>query len=390
MISKLTSVKKMYLVNFFISISLYFPVEVAYLNSLGFSSMQITVINLCLPLFIGILEIPTGHLGDLISRKKVMLYSILTFVISLLTLIIFRNFHMILIAYFLEGLGWSLASGNNESLLKDIVNADVSKFNKSLSKFYEFSFLATLTSSILLVIITTFYGENYTLLLIVTFIIRLFALVMGLMIKETSTNGKESMSNTLTIGNALKAFLQSSETISIGIYEGIGRFQFFFPTIYQIILLLNGFPLNYIVYINFGYVVFQFLVQRYSQHIIKFFKRRLLLVILPILQSLLMLSLFSKNIVIIAISIIIIYMCIPLKTQITNEYKHIYIDDDNRSTYISVVSFISLVFSTVVFFAIGYIFDHSHFMGEISMILSISIISILCVKNITKLDRKFE
>lgn len=70
MISKLTSVKKMYLVNFFISISLYFPVEVAYLNSLGFSSMQITVINLCLPLFIGILEIPTGHLGDLISRKK--------------------------------------------------------------------------------------------------------------------------------------------------------------------------------------------------------------------------------------------------------------------------------------------------------------------------------
>lgn len=325
MISKLTSVKKMYLVNFFISISLYFPVEVAYLNSLGFSSMQITVINLCLPLFIGILEIPTGHLGDLISRKKVMLYSILTFVISLLILIMFRNFHMILIAYFLEGLGWSLASGNNESLLKDIVNADVSKFNKSLSKFYEFSFLATLTSSILLVIITTFYGENYTLLLIVTFIIRLFALVMGLMIKETSTNGKESMSNTLTIGNALKAFLQSSETISIGIYEGIGRFQFFFPTIYQIILLLNGFPLNYIVYINFGYVVFQFLVQRYSQHIIKFFKRRLLLVILPILQSLLMLSLFSKNIVIIAISIIIIYMCIPLKTQITNEYKHIYI-----------------------------------------------------------------
>lgn len=156
MISKLTSVKKMYLVNFFISISLYFPVEVAYLNSLGFSSMQITVINLCLPLFIGILEIPTGHLGDLISRKKVMLYSILAFVISLLILIIFRNFYMILIAYFLEGLGWSLASGNNESLLKDIVNADVNKFNKSLSKFYEFSFLATLTSSILLVIITTF------------------------------------------------------------------------------------------------------------------------------------------------------------------------------------------------------------------------------------------
>ena len=124
---------------------------------------------------------------------------------------------MVLIAYFLEGLGWSLASGNNESLLKDIVNADVSKFNKSLSKFYEFSFLATLTSSILLVIITTFYGENYTLLLIVTFVIRLFALVMGLMIKETSTNRKESMSNTLTIGNALKVFLQSSETISIGI-----------------------------------------------------------------------------------------------------------------------------------------------------------------------------
>ena len=45
MATKLTSVKKMYLVNFFISISLYFPVEVAYLNSLSFSSMQITVIN---------------------------------------------------------------------------------------------------------------------------------------------------------------------------------------------------------------------------------------------------------------------------------------------------------------------------------------------------------
>lgn len=390
MIHKLTSTKKMYLVNFFISISLYFPIEVAYLNSLGFSGIQITIINLCLPLFIGLLEIPTGHLGDIISRKVVMLYSVLTFIISLLILIVFKNFYMILVAYFLEGLGWSLASGNNESLLKDIVNADVSEFNKSLSKFYEFSFLATLTSSILLVIITTLNGENYTLLLIITFVIRMFALILGLMVKENKLVQNDNRENTLTMSGALKRFLKSSETISIGIYEGVGRFQFFFPTIYQIILLANGFPLNYIVYINFGYVIFQFIVQRYSQIIIKTFKRRYLLVFLPILQSLLMVSLFTENIIIIAISIIIIYACIPLKTQIASEYKHIYVDDNNRSTYISIVSFIALVFSTVIFFVIGYIFDYSHFMGEISMILSVSLISLLCVKNIQKLDRKFE
>ncbi len=390
MIYKLTSVTKMYLINYFISISLYFPIEVAYLNSLGFSGVQITIINLCLPLFIGLLEIPTGHLGDLISRKKVMIYSIITFIISLMILICFKSFYMILVAYFLEGLGWSLASGNNESLLKDVVNANGSEFNKSLSKFYEFSFLATLTSSILLVIITTINGENYTVLLIFTFIIRVFALVFGLTIKENRVNGYKSRHNTLTIGKALSVFLKSSETISIGIYEGIGRFQFFFPTIYQIILLLNGFPLSYIVYINFGYVVFQFIVQKYSQNIIKKLKRRYLLVALPLIQSVLMISLFTENIIIIAISIIMIYMCIPLKNQITNEYKHIYVDDDNRSTYISIVSFISLVFSTAVFFVIGYIFDCSHFIGEISMILSISVISLLCVKNIQKLDRKFE
>lgn len=386
----ISSPYKMYLMNYFISLSLYFPMEVAYLNSLNFSAIQITIINLCLPLFIGLLEVPTGHLGDIKSRKSIMIYAIISFIVSLIILLFFRNFYMIIIAYFLEGLGWSLASGNNEALLKDVVNSDIDGFNRSLSKFYEFSFLATLSSSIILVIITSLGYGDYRVFLSITLLFRIIALIIGFKVNSVIELKEDNLGSVLSIKEAAKKYLHSIISISIAIYEGIGRFQFYFPTIYQIVLLTNGFPIRYIAYINFGYVIFQFIVQRYSQSFIKKFSRKKLLYFLPLFQSIMMLAIFSNNILILSISIILIYACIPLKNQITNEYKHIYADDLNRSTYISIISFIALTFSTIVFFIVGLIFNYSNFMGEIVFILIVAFTSIACVKNITKLDSKFE
>ncbi|MDE6475917.1 MAG: MFS transporter [Erysipelotrichaceae bacterium] len=387
---KLSSLRKMCLMNYFISISLYFPIEVAYLNSLGFSGIQITMINLCLPLFIGILEIPTGHLGDIKSRKTIMVYAILSFILSLVILLSFRNFFMIFIAYFLEGLGWSLASGNNDALLKDVMNSDVEGFNKGLSKFYEFSFLATLSSSILLVTMTSLGYDDFKLLLVITLIIRVLALVFGLSVTAQNRKQEDCKKHVLSISEATKKYIKNKTTIAIAVYEGIGRFQFFFPTIYQIVLIVNGFPIKYIAYINFGYVVLQYFIQKYSQRIIKAFTRKQLLYILPLIQSLLMLSVFTDNIFILSISIILIYACIPLKTQIANEYKHIYIDDYNRSTYISIVSFIALTFSTIAFFIVGITFNFSNFLGKVVFIALIVFFSLITVKRIVVLDSKFD
>lgn len=387
---KLSSLRKMCLMNYFISISLYFPIEVAYLNSLGFSGIQITMINLCLPLFIGILEIPTGHLGDIKSRKDIMVYAILSFILSLVILLSFKNFFMIFIAYFLEGLGWSLASGNNDALLKDVMNSDVEGFNKGLSKFYEFSFLATLSSSILLVTMTSLGYDDFRLLLVITLIIRILALVFGLSVTTQNRKQEDCKKYVLSISEATKKYIKNKTTIAIAVYEGIGRFQFFFPTIYQIVLIVNGFPIKYIAYINFGYVVLQYFIQKYSQRIIRTFTRKQLLYILPLIQSLLMLSVFTDNIFILSISIILIYACIPLKTQIANEYKHIYIDDYNRSTYISIVSFIALTFSTIAFFIVGVTFNFSDFLGKVVFITLIVFFSLITVKRIVVLDSKFD
>ncbi len=388
--NKVSSLRKMCLMNYFISISLYFPIEVAYLNSLGFSAIQITIINLCLPLFIGILEIPTGHLGDIKSRKSIMVYSIVSFIMSLIILLSFKNFFMIFIAYFLEGLGWSLASGNNDALLKDIMNSEVDEFNQGLSKFYEFSFLATLSSSILLVAMTSFGYDDFKLLLIITLMIRVLALVFGLSVTSQNRKQEDCEKYVLSISEATKKYIKNKTTIAIAVYEGIGRFQFFFPTIYQIVLIINGFPIKYIAYINFGYVVLQYFIQKYSQCIIKAFTRKTLLYILPLIQSTLMLSLFTNNILILSISIILIYACIPLKTQIANEYKHVYIDDYNRSTYISIVSFIALTFSTVIFFIVGLVFNYSDIIGKIAFITLIIFFSMISIKSIVVLDSKFD
>lgn len=154
------SMKLLNNISFLTGFSLFLPLETAYFNSLGFSSLQITTLNLSLPLFMGIMEIPTGYLSDKVKRKKITVFSTLFLLLSMFVLTLSGNIHFIFLAYFLEGIGWSLASGNNESLIMELVDSEEMKFNKALSKYYEYSFFASVLCSIILVISTNLKFEN--------------------------------------------------------------------------------------------------------------------------------------------------------------------------------------------------------------------------------------
>lgn len=211
---------------------------------------------------------------------------------------------------------------------------------------------------------------------------RCFALLCALFIKSESVN-RETPEKGL-MKSTLELFKKEG-TLSLIIYEGIGRIQFFLPTIYQLILLKNGASLGILTIINLISIMLQFLIQRYSQPIIHKFKRANLLKLLPILQALLITLLLSNINIIICVSIILVYSCIPIKNQAVNEIKHRIIEDYQRSTYISVVSLGSLVFNTVVFWMVGAIFNFSNIFGIIALGATLALCSLFSANSIQKL-----
>ena len=66
-----------------------------------------------------ILEVPTGVLADLLGKKKTLLISRLMYVFEIIIIAFFNGFWPFLIAKVISGIGVSLGSGTNESLIYD-------------------------------------------------------------------------------------------------------------------------------------------------------------------------------------------------------------------------------------------------------------------------------
>lgn len=81
--------------NFLVTASLFVPIEVLYYNSINFTAAQIAILSLSISLFIALLEIPTGLLSDILTKKKILVMSNLSFVLSMIVLLSTESFHII-------------------------------------------------------------------------------------------------------------------------------------------------------------------------------------------------------------------------------------------------------------------------------------------------------
>ena len=116
--------QKIYLFSFFWMFLVVIPIAVPYFQSLGLSMSQIFQLQAIYGLAVAMLEVPTGYLGDLFSRKFSMIVGAFISGVGFTVLACAHDFYGVLAFELLAALGNCFVSGSDVSLLYDSFDAN--------------------------------------------------------------------------------------------------------------------------------------------------------------------------------------------------------------------------------------------------------------------------
>lgn len=110
---------------------------IIYLLTLGFNDYKIGLLQSSLFFSTFIFEIPTGILGDLIGKKKILLLGNFFQIISLFLIILNSTFNYFLLSFILEGMSFAFFSGTHSALFYETIT-DLDKNYIKTNSMYNF------------------------------------------------------------------------------------------------------------------------------------------------------------------------------------------------------------------------------------------------------------
>lgn len=343
------------------TLSLYSPIEVIYLKSIGLPLIIISALNLTVPLICGLMEFPTGIIGDYIGRKKTLLLCQISFVLSMSVILFFKSIPLLFLAYILEGIGWSFYSGNTEA----IVVEDTKKHKLDTNYFIAFFYTGMSIGSVLsgfFNTVTLYFGDvtNLRLILIISTFTRLIALTLSIKLKiHTPTTDKNTSSS--VVKNTPLSIMKESwrvisndySSLSIVIYETFSRLQFFLPVIIQPLLLHKGINIFYFgVIFSFTQLIVLF-IQKRCHRLVELIGEKRLLYSCSLMSALGILLLLFKPVFLTILGLILIMSVGPIKNQSLALIKNAKVDDHIRASYLSIISLLVLLINTLYLTFIG-------------------------------------
>ncbi len=114
--------KRIYLFSFFFNFLVIIPVIVPLFGSLGLSMRQVFEVQAIFGLAVMFAEIPTGYLGDMWGRKKILLLGSFINAIGFTWLPFAQGYSGIVLFEVIVGVGMSFVSGSDISLLYETVS----------------------------------------------------------------------------------------------------------------------------------------------------------------------------------------------------------------------------------------------------------------------------
>lgn len=379
-------------VTFFITLSLYAPIEVVYLKKVGIPISIISLLNLVVPLTCAFMEIPTGILGDYLGRKKSLLLSQISFFASMLILLYANQIWQFFLVYILEGLGWSFFSGNTDAIVVEDSMAHKADISKQLALFYAgFSFGPVISGILNTSVALLNTTPNFKLLILLSAITRACALSLAFLVKSNNSSDpaieEQNESPVKLFIQGFNLIKKNSFSTSVIIYEATGRIFFYLPVLIQPLLMQKG-----IKFIYFG-IIFTFAqlvtlaVQYKVDVIVKKFGISSIIKASPIIIALGLLLLFIRNVYVIILSLIMIQAIGPIRNQCLSLQKNNFVSNNIRATYLSSISFCVLIINSLALSLSGVILEKSFYIG-ILVICIICLSGLIPYKNILNIGEE--
>lgn len=348
--------KLVFVIFFLINLSLFTPIETLYFLNKGLPVQIISILNLTVPLICAIMEIPTGVLGDHIGRKYTFVMAVVALALSSLILLFANNIILYFLVYIVEGMGWSLFSGNTDAIIVEESNKKKIDVGTQLAFIYTGFTFSPIIAGVLNSFIISKTANSFRLLIIVTFLFRLLSIVISLFVKVEGSSNRNS--TPLNIFHNCISFIKSNKTcLLIVVYEATGRLQFYIPVLVQTILSHNKFDIKMFGLIYTCLQVVVTLSQLYANKVMLKLKTYKTLKYSTIMLTLGAALLIPQKSILAIIGMGIIIGIGPIRNQPLMIIKNKMINNDIRSSYISTLSFMVLVLNFILLSIIGFIFS---------------------------------
>lgn len=347
-------------VNLLVTLSLFSPVEVIYLENLHVSTALISGMNLTVPLVMVIMDTPTGILADYLGRKQIMFLAALAFVLNMLIFLLATEIWALFLAYVLEGVAWSLYSGNTDAIVVEDSLAKKIDVSRQLMYFYSGLSLGPLIagglSSSLNLLPTS---ASFKIAILVTGLIRCgaFLLVFFVTPLHKGMERKHPFQQFRTLFLESTRLLFNPFSIALVIYEAAGRLEFYMPVLFQPLALKSGLALAYFGLVYSLGQLFQYIVQRRVDSLITLLGFRRVLIWNPVVLALGVCLLLVPNLWFIAAGYFLTRLMSPFRQQILALKKNEFAPNRIRATYLSVLSALALALNSLYLGAVGLLLD---------------------------------
>jgi len=217
--SVLSNVWKMYFFRFLVSFKLVAPVIIPFYLSLNLTATNIFILTAVFTASTIIFEIPSGYLSDVIGRKKILALSGFVYVLGAIIYAFSSNYYLFILAQILFGIGVSLFSGTDTSVIYDSLKQSkkISDFKKVVGRSRFFIRIAASLSS--------FIGGALALITLrmpfyVAITIPLFLIPLSLSITEPKRKKRKAKrSAMLDIGKISKFVLSHKKLMSLNMFN---------------------------------------------------------------------------------------------------------------------------------------------------------------------------
>ncbi|MBD8591349.1 MULTISPECIES: MFS transporter [Peribacillus] len=246
------NVMKLYFIGFFGNNFFDRAIWMIYFTHLGFSLLQIAVLQAILNATQFLSEIPTGLISDKYGRKVSLIVARLFIICYMLGFMFFDSFYLIAIAQVFYGVGLTCISGADQSLLYDTLKDN--KLEKNYSKIIGRYFAIVIAALAISMSIGGFLQElSWSTVYLFGVICQSIALVITLNLKESSTYNTNKTRKVSDLIGEIKLFLKLNPNlrlylIGIGIFYAIGSVYYMYN---QVLFNQMGIP-AYIISLLFG------------------------------------------------------------------------------------------------------------------------------------------